>query len=50
MFGLISDKKKIKNEKDSGNNKVSFISGLNSAYNDLSKIPFEDKIFGFNTK
>ena len=28
----------------------SFISGLNSAYNDLSKIPFEDKIFGFNTK
>lgn len=28
----------------------SFISGLKIAYNDLMKIPFEDKIFGFNTK
>jgi hypothetical protein len=27
----------------------SFMSGLYSAYDDLSKIPFEDKIFGFNT-
>ena len=28
----------------------SFVSGLKLAYNDLKKIPFEDKIFGFNNK